>query len=411
MLTDKIWTRNFIVVCLSSFFMFLNFYMLAATFPLYVKESLNGNAQQMGLAITVYVVGGVIIRFFAGNWVDRYGRKNMALIGMVVFLLATVSYFGAAGIFLFLILRFIHGMGYAVASTATSTIASTLVPVQRQGEGMGYFSMFMSIAMVIGPAFGLFLWKDKNADVLLLAVCVVSALAFLFTLCIRVPVQQDVSLAEKPKLNRTFAAEDQRTGWRKFIEPTAVPISMAGFILAFSYSSITAFIAPFMNEIEQSDVTGYFFIVFAMMIVLFRPMIGKIFDKFSEHYLFYPGIALFASGLIMLSQANSALMILAAGTVLGIGYGALFPCFQTLSMMLSPESRRGSAVGTYLLLFDVGYGLGSYCMGIVASYANYRAVYLIAGLVPLLCVAVYYRFHHLPRAKLAIAGREARPMA
>lgn len=69
--------------------------------------------------------------------------------------------FGSKGIFLFLVMRLIHGVGYAIASTATSTIASSLVPARRQGKGMGYFSMFMSIAMVIGPACGLYLWKDK----------------------------------------------------------------------------------------------------------------------------------------------------------------------------------------------------------------------------------------------------------
>ena len=136
--------------------MFLTFYILATAFPLYVKDSLHGDQQQMGLSITIYVIGGVLIRPFSGQWVDRYGKKKMAIIGMVIFLLACISYFGAKGMFMFMLIRLIHGMSYAIASTARSTIASSLVPNSRQGAGMGYFSMFMSVGMVIGPALGLF---------------------------------------------------------------------------------------------------------------------------------------------------------------------------------------------------------------------------------------------------------------
>ncbi|GGA42303.1 MFS transporter [Paenibacillus physcomitrellae] len=435
---EKIWTRSFLVVCLSSFFMFLTFYILATAFPLYVKDSLNGNEQQMGLAITIYVVGGVLLRPFSGQWVDRFGKKKMAVIGMAVFLAASLCYFGAKGILLFLVVRLIHGMSYAVASTATSTVASAMIPDSRQGEGMGYFSMFMSIAMVIGPAMGLFLWKDKNINVLLLAVSAIAALSLLFTLLIKLPRQQAAKDGRGAALasadsgtNAAFsgasgataaeaaaavaaAAAPETAGRKKrlslsgFIEPKAVPISLVGFILAFSYSSLSGFMSSFANEIHQTKVTSYFFVVFAIMIVAFRPVIGKIFDKYKEHYLYYPGIVLFAIGMIMLSQAHSSAMVLIAGVVMGIGYGALIPCFQALAMKLAPAHRRGSANGTFFLLFDLGYGLGSYFMGLIASYSDYRLMYLVAGLVPLLSVAVYYVLHHRHASKGMVRGKEAK---
>jgi MFS family permease len=397
---ERIWTKSFFVVCMSSFFMFLTFYILATAFPLYVKDSLNGNQQQMGLAITIYVIGGVLIRPFSGQWVDRFGKKKMAVIGMVIFLIACVCYFGSKGIFLFLVIRLIHGMSYAVASTATSTVASTLVPDSRQGEGMGYFSMFMSIAMVVGPALGLFLWRDKNINVLLLAVCAIAALSLLFTAGMRMP-QLRQSTSERV-LNLEPIKKRKGMRWSDFIEPKALPISLLGFILAFSYSSLSGFISSFTAEIHQSHVTSYFFVAFAIIIVLFRPIIGKVFDKYNEHLLAYPGILLFAIGMLLLSQAHSGTVILMAGVIMGVGYGALIPCFQTLAMKLAPGHRRGAAMGTFFLLFDLGYGLGSYFMGLIASFTDYRMMYVVAGFITLLSVAVYYLFHHRPRAKLLL---------
>lgn len=384
--------------------MFLTFYILATAFPLYVKDILHGNQQQMGLSITIYVIGCVLIRPFSGQWVDRFGKKKMAVIGMIIFLIACISYFGAKGIFLFLVVRFIHGMSYAAASTASSTVAAALIPESRQGEGIGYFSMFMSIAMVVGPALGLFLWKDKNINVLLLGVCVIAALSLLFTLAIRIP--QNKQSISQPVPKEATMTRKKGMHLSDFIEVKALPISIVGFILAFSYSSLSGFMAPFTAEIHQSHVTSYFFVAFAIMIVLFRPVTGKIFDKYNEHLLIYPGIFMFAVGLILLSQADSEIMILVDGVVMGIGYGALIPCFQTLAIRQSPGHRRGAAMGTFFLLFDLGYGLGSYFMGLIASFSDYRMMYLIAGIITVITVGIYYLSHHRIQGKVLLTNNQ-----
>lgn len=406
---DKIWTRDFVVVCLSSFFMFLTFYILATAFPLYVKDIMHGNQQQMGLAITIYVVGGVLGRPLSGMWADRFGKKRMTLIGLAVFLAACIAYFGAKGMALFLAVRLVHGMSYAVASTASSAAATSLIPRSRQGEGVGYFSMFMSIAMAVGPALGLWLWKDKNVDVLLLAVCVIAALSLAFGVGMRVP-------GAKPELARAAASEPAadagaksgRLRWSDVIEPKALPISIVGFVVSFAYSSLSGFFAAFTEEIHQTHVTALFFVVFAVMIVASRPVIGRVFDRYKEHYLYYPGIALFAIGMIVLGQAHSAFAVLLTGAAMGIGYGALLPCFQTLAIKLAPEHRRGSATGTFFLMFDLGYGIGSYFMGMIASVSDYRMMYAGAGSIALVSVLFYVLLHHRRRTALPAPEAQAK---
>ena len=62
-------------------------------------------------------------------------------------------YLGATSIFILLVLRFIHGFSFGLA--ASGTIAADVIPEDRRGEGMGYYSTFTSFAMVIGPFVGL----------------------------------------------------------------------------------------------------------------------------------------------------------------------------------------------------------------------------------------------------------------
>ncbi len=381
--SGRIWTKSFMAVCMSSFFMLLNFYLLATVLPLYVQETMNGTQQQMGLVITCWSIGVVLLRIFAGTWTDRYGEKRVTLLALSVFLLASILYFGASGsILLLLLVRAIHGGSYGAASTSASALAANLVPDSRKGEGIGYFGMFMSIAMVIGPAFGIFLWNRFENGTILLSV---SAAISVFAL--------GSAMLVKPGKNAVRAGRKAKLTWRSLIEKKALPVSLAGFMLSFAYSSLVSFITVYTKEQGQEE-ASVFFIVFAILIILSRPFIGRVFDRYGGHVLVYPGILLFAAGMFMLSQEKTAPMLLFSGAVLGLGYGALFPSFQTIAIQSVSRERGGIATSTFFLLFDLGYGVGSFVLGLIAGAADYRVMYIVAGMAGLLSGVVYYLFHH-----------------
>jgi FtsH-binding integral membrane protein len=108
--------------------------------------------------------------------------------------------------------------------------------------------LFLVIRFIHGKSY-------ENINVLLLGVCVIAALSLLFTLGVRMPKEEKDMLKEAVK-----EPVKMRKGlrWNDVIEPKALPISLVGFTLAFSYSSLSGFIASFTIEINQSQLTGYF---------------------------------------------------------------------------------------------------------------------------------------------------------
>lgn len=62
-------------------------------------------------------------------------------------------------------------------------------------------------------------------------------------------------------------------------------------------------------------------------------------------------------------HALAATRFLAAGFLLGLGYGILQPLFQSLVTSTTPAEKRGAANATYLLSYDIGIGIGSFAMG------------------------------------------------
>ncbi|WP_134701285.1 MFS transporter [Ammoniphilus sp. YIM 78166] len=389
-----LWNRDFIAACLSSFFLFMTFYTLAVTMPVYVLDELHSSQDMVGLVMAVFIMSTVVMRPLTGKWIDERDRKKILFVSLFLFLMASILYPVAKGIVFLLILRFIHGIGFGMGTTSLGAVVISFIPENRKGEGVGYFSLFMGLAMVIGPFVGLMVIQHYSFTVLFSLCIVFSLLSFVCGYLTRIPERDVEKTSEK----------ENRTGWKSFIEPRAIPVALAGSLLAFSYGGITTFISVYAIELNINHMSGYFFMVFAAMIVLSRPFTGKMFDRMGENVLIYPGLFLFVVGMIGLSFASSPVLFLTAGAVIGLGYGALLPSYQTIAIKVSPNNRQGLATSTFFLFFDSGYGIGSYLLGIIASRTSYATMYLVSAFIAGFAALLYYLLHHRKLAAVQPKG-------
>src|SRR5690606_38276869 len=88
---DKIWTRDFTLICLSNFFIFLGFQMTLPTIPLFV-EHLGGNDQLIGLVVGIFTFSALLIRPYAGHQLERKGRRYVYLLGLAIFVISVGSF-------------------------------------------------------------------------------------------------------------------------------------------------------------------------------------------------------------------------------------------------------------------------------------------------------------------------------
>lgn len=368
--------------------MFFNYYMLAATMPLFMQEELHGSTQQVSLVISLFIFGSVLLRPFSGIWADQYGRKKMAWIAMLLFLICSLSYLVIDAIIPLLLIRIVHGMSFALGTTSIAAIAISLIPADKKGQGIGYFSLFMSLAMVFGPAMGLFL-VNRMGYMPMFIICI-GATAISLTLTLMLKSNGVTAESE----HGTAANAPTKKSRFDFIETKAIAICLSAAVLAFSYSAVLSFITVYTKEIGLAEAALYFFTSFAIMIILPRPWVGKLFDAKGPNYLIYPGLLLFMVGLFVLSIAHTALAIILAGVLMGTGFGALFPSFQTLSVKHSTPNRVGAATATFFLLFDVGYGIGAYLLSLATVPLGFRGMFALAGAIVGLSMAIYYWFYH-----------------
>jgi len=148
---EKIWTKNFISIALTQFLVFIAFYTLLTTLPIYVINHLGGSEADGGLVVTVMLIAAIIIRPFSAKLLDIIGKKKGLVLSVTLFTMTTFFYIWIDQLIPLLVLRFIHGISFGILTTVTGAIAADVVPRSRRGAGLGYFAMAMNLALVVGP--------------------------------------------------------------------------------------------------------------------------------------------------------------------------------------------------------------------------------------------------------------------
>ncbi|MBG9586496.1 MFS transporter [Cytobacillus firmus] len=378
---QPLWTKDFLSISVTSFFLFMGFYVLLTTLPLYILDDLKGDETQVGLIISVFLIAAVISRPFTGKWIDEVGRRKILLASLIVFAVSSLLYFWADTMPALLALRFLHGAGFGMATTATGAIVAEIVPDERRGEGLGYYAMFMNLAMVIGPFAGLTIIQYASFTLIFALCTVLSFIAIVLGAFVKIPHTAESSVKHP---NFTLSS---------LFEKNAVPVAISAGILAFAYSGILSFISVYAKELDLLEAASFFFVVYAAFIIMSRPFTGRWFDTYGENKVIYPAIILFAAGLFLLSQANSTFVFLLSGAVIGLGYGTIVPSLQTVAIKQADPAKRGLATSTFFTLFDTGIGLGSYILGILAVKTGFASLYFMLAGVALFGLLIYYLLH------------------
>ncbi|WP_338786156.1 MFS transporter [Metabacillus sp. FJAT-53654] len=380
---SKLWTKDFIIVSTINFFLTLVFYLLIVIMGVYAVNEFNASTSQAGLVTGIFIIGALIGRLFIGRSIEIIGRKRTLFIGLILFTLMTLLYFVNYGIIFLLINRFLHGITLGMASTATGTIVAQIIPTNRKGEGIGYYSMSATLATAIGPFIGLYMSQNTSSQ-MIFSVCLALGIISLITaFFVYVPVLE-VSIK---------TTEIKGSKLSNFIEPKAVPIAVITLVVAFCYSSVLSFINFYAIEIDLVSTSSFFFLIYSIAVLISRPFTGRLMDLKGANYIMYPAFIFFTAGMLLLSSAHNSITLLVSGILIGLGFGNMQSCTQAIAIKLTPSHRMGLATSTFFIFLDAGLGFGPYLLGFIIPFTGYSTLYAILGVVVLSSSIFYFLLH------------------
>lgn len=389
---QRLWTTGFLLMWAGQFLISVNFYLLMTVMALYAMERFGTDQSTAGVATSAFIVGAILARLLTGKYMELLGRRRVLRTALVLLTLCTAAYLLETGFWGLLVVRVVNGVGFGMATTVLPASVQALIPAHRRGEGTGYFMLSTTLAAALGPLAGLRLSTAAGYGTLFGACTAIALLGLVAGVLTRVP---ELGLSA-----------DQRAGLRsfsvgQFVESRALPVSALMLFVGVAYSAVLSFLNPFAVEAGLVGAAGAYFVVYAVTVLLSRPFAGRLQDRRGDNAVLYPSLLLFVAALLLLAAADSPALVLASGTVLGVGYGAVLSAAQASAVRSAPLTHVGLSTSTYFLCMDVGVALGPVLMGALVPALGYRGMYVTAAGVVALGL-VYYA---------AVPGSRARPGA
>ena len=375
--------------------MSIAFYFLIPTLPIYLEMVLGVSRGYVGLVLAAYTISALLIRPLTGMAVDRKGRKTIYLISFLIFSLLFSVYVVATTLAIMLAIRIVHGFTWGISTTAGSTVIVDIIPPARRGEGLGVSGLSMTIAMAIGPMFGLWLSASGNYPRLFIGASLLSLAGFILLLLVKYP---------------KYTPPDRLEGlwWKRLIEPTALPASLNYLIVMISYGGMLSFISIYAQEIGIKN-PGFFFLVYAIGITFSRLFVGRLFDRYGPFWIAVVGLTFLSAGFPILAFIKSYEGFFISSFILGFGSGIIMPTFQAMVNNLAGPQHRGAANSTLFTALDLGIGLGMIGMGLSSAWIGLTSSFIAFGVINLgaLLLFISYTQRHYFRTlrKITLANK------
>lgn len=381
----SLWNKSFVFCLCNNLFLFSYYFALLTILPIYIMKELGGSIQQAGMALTLFLASSIAIRPFSGMIIERFGKANSVRISGFIFVVFALSYLWIDSMWSLLVIRFLHGFWFSILTTVNVPIVNDYIPDHRKGEGMGYFVMSTNLGVVIGPFLALSMIQFSSFSTLFAVLALLVAVGYIFTWLVQ--IQEHVQHKSSDQASQSAAIQ-----WRDVIETRVLAISFVALLTAFAYSSVMSFITAYAELKHLLAYTSIFFIVFAVSMLLVRPWVGKVYDRKGPSAVIYPSFICFAIGLVVVSFLTNQWVLWISAVFMGIGYGSVFPCLQTVAIQTVEKARMGHAISTFFALFDIGLAVGSVIMGVLIAYFGFQATYLFCAVMVLFTTWMYRLF-------------------
>lgn len=383
-MNTKLWSKDFVLLLWIGFGVSLVLNMQNVVLPIYLMD-IGGNVQSIGLLTGLFTFFAMLMRPIYGYLSDRKGKKYVLLLGLALFTLVTLLFSFKVGVLGLLFLRVFQGIGFSGQNTATGAMIPDIVEGPKLTKAFGYAFIAGTLASAFGPIVALALKGTLGYPFFFFLVFVVS-----FTSLVAV----------FPLTNVTPQHNGEAFSLKNFIETSALRASLIIFLTGVGLSSVFTFLVPYAINLGIVNI-GLFFTVYA-----FANFVGikvpELLSFFNDQRTLIIGILSNLVAYLILAFSTQLNHFLVSAVFIGFGFGALMPTLQSIAVKDAKIDRRGAATATFFSSMDLSFTVGAITIGFLANSIGMSTVYILASLLSLFTLVLYFYILHPTLKKASI---------
>ena len=304
------------------------------------------------LTLSSFLIGLATAQLIYGPLSDRFGRRPVLLVGLAIYVIASIVCAFAPSVPILVFMRFLQAVGACVGPVLGRAVVRDVHGRDGAARVLAYMSAAMALAPAIGPIIGGFLeeWYSWRANFLALVCYGIVGLVLTWQI---LPETNKVLDLEAARLERILRGYHGFLGHRTYV----------GYVLccAFAYSGIFAFISGssfVLQEVVGLGPVEYGFCFAGVVIgyIIGTVLAGRLSRRLGIDRLIVVGAGFaVAGGALLLGLAlagvartglGGALVIVGPMLIYMIGTGLVLP--NSIAGAIGPFPRAAGAASAFL---------------------------------------------------------------
>ncbi len=350
----------------------LGLFIILPVFALYAEHLPGGQSHLlMGIALGAYGLTQAILQIPAGWMSDRYGRKPVIYVSLILFALGSFIAASADNIYWVIIGRVVQGAGALNAAVMALTADLTREEVRTRAMAMIGITIGItfSISMVLSPLLNSVIGVPG-----IFALTGVLALLAIGVVKWGIP---------DPAITRFHS--DTEASWGHFAEVLRNKELLRLDFGIFSLHAILMSVfmqVPFVLKRDGLDVSHHWYIYLPVMLVAFGLMVPPIIiaekkARMKQIFMLAVFLAMAAQALLMFAQ-SSLWGVAAALLVFFTSFNVLEATLPSMISKIAPLASKGTAMGVYSSVQFLGAFSGAAIGGALLQFVGGDSVFMFA---------------------------------
>jgi DHA1 family multidrug resistance protein-like MFS transporter len=392
----------------------LGFGALLPVMPLYFRDH-GVDLRLLGFVIAAWPAARLVGEPIFGWVADRTPRVPLMVGGLVLTAIALGLPLVLTTPLAFLVLRAVAGLATAIYDPAARGYLTDATPPDRRGEAFGLYGAAQMAGLLLGPAFGAFGAGAFGGFGFVFLFGGLTTLVAAIAVAWRVREEAQVgrhhavpwldlgeAALEGPTVARR-AAEDaltaaERPGPRTLRNRwllAAIVLNLGGYVASGTYEVIWSLFLE--SKGAGLDLIGLTFAIFALPVLLFSPLAGRLVDRRGGYAFIVVGGLMAATASFAYTVVPHVLLVLPILVAEATGFAIANPALYAMVAAGSPPGRSSTAQGLFGASGTLGTIVASVGAGYLAEF-DIRFPFWAGGTVMLVALVI----------GLAIGGRTIR---
>lgn len=356
-----------------------------------LQLSYNVQLDDVLLSIPTFMFPFAIFQLFSGTISERWSRRSLIFIGLLIYGLSSIGIALADAFFLFLLMRIGQGVGYAFVGPVTVAVLGDIADRSKYGILMGFYGSAVTAGLSIGPLIGgytaMYDWR--------IAFWIFGLISF-FAAILVIAVIPRIDHVEKRSSERMVENIKEVVRNRNL-----VLISVIGALAFFATIGNLSFLsdslryAPF--DYSSSEV-GLLLTVAGLVGIFVSPIAGAFIDRFSTRLSTMIGLSIAAPMIALLALSSDYFVFMALLAVLGAAGTFIWAGLLTISIEELP-SLRGTSSSVFNSSRFSGYAIAPTLLAPIYAVFNFDGIAItcmviaVAALILSRCLSGKACFH------------------